>query len=565
MFKSRPIGGLTALLLILLLAFVPGSLSAQAEGATPETAAVDQQNPVENSWRYRDGVPIYDEDTPALEWGDLIEIPAPLYNGKTYYGIDVSHHQGLIDWQQVKDAGVQFVMIRCGIGSEYDGIGENKQDDAYWEYNASSCERLGIPYGVYLYSYATNTDMAASEARHTLSLIAGHNPTLPIFLDLEDNNTTAKVDAYTLGSIAQTYCDMLQAAGYRTGIYSYRNFFNYYLTDSRFSNPSWYRWVADYSGSCNISGRVDMWQNSNSGIVNGINGRVDTDIWYGEFPSGSGSTVSPDPTPDPSVPANYTGWAWIGDKQYWYENSIRQGTTGRGKEIYDPASDAWYWLDAVQGGAMAVNKDVYQESNGGKWVRYDENGHMVKGEDYRYGAWYYFEPITGAMVKGPWTKDNGQKVFYDTTSGKMVYGSTFINGNTYYFSTSDGHLLSATGGNFWLTIDGNQYWYEDWVRQGWQPANAGYRGKEIFDPGTNAWYWLDNLQQGAKAVSRDVFQDSNGGKWVRYDGNGRMVKGWNYTTSGTYFFDWITGAMAKGWVMVDGNWFHFNEVTGVLM
>ena len=77
------------------------------------------------------------------------------------------------------------------------------------------------------------------------------------------------------------------------------------------------------------------------------------------------------------------------DGMYWYENGVLQGTEGRGKEIYDPASDAWYWLDAVQGGKKAVSKDVYQESwagayadredGTGKWVRYDENGHMVKG------------------------------------------------------------------------------------------------------------------------------------------------------------------------------------------
>ena len=60
----------------------------------------------------------------------------------------------------------------------------------------------------------------------------------------------------------------------------------------------------------------------------------------------------------------------------------------------------------------------------------------------------------------------------------------------------------GTPGNFWYTIDGKSYWYENWVRQGWQPSNANYRGKEIYDPASGAWYWLDSVQQGAKAVSR---------------------------------------------------------------
>lgn len=90
----------------------------------------------------------------------------------------------------------------------------------------------------------------------------------------------------------------------------------------------------------------------------------------------------------------YPGGPW-----YWYENGVRQGTTGRGKEIYDPASDAWYWLDSVKNGAMAVSKDVYQDSNGGKWVRYDANGHMIKGWDTNSQGTYYFDLITGAMAK----------------------------------------------------------------------------------------------------------------------------------------------------------------------
>ena len=89
----------------------------------------------------------------------------------------------------------------------------------------------------------------------------------------------------------------------------------------------------------------------------------------------------------------YPGGPW-----YWYENGVRQGTTGRGKEIYDPKSDAWYWLDAVQGGAMTTNKDVYQDSNGGKWVRYDANGHMVKGWNTNEKGTYYFDLVTGAMA-----------------------------------------------------------------------------------------------------------------------------------------------------------------------
>jgi len=251
-------------------------------------------------------------------------------------------------------------------------------------------------------------------------------------------------------------------------------------------------------------------------------------------------TATPTATPvkPTATPASgYTGWKTVNGKDYWYENGVKQGTTGRGKEIYDPDSDAWYWLDANQGGAKAVSKDVYQESNGGKWVRYDANGHMIKGWDTNDDGTYYFDLVTGAMTKG------------DAT----------INGLPCSFDTVTGIGLNCA----WKRINGKYYWYEGGKRQGYDPNNAAYRGKEIYDPASNGWYWLDNVQQGAKAVSKDVYQESSGGKWVRYDANGQMIKGWNTNADGTYYFDPITGAMAKGTTTIDGMTYYFDPSTGV--
>ena len=148
--------------------------------------------------------------------------------------------------------------------------------------------------------------------------------------------------------------------------------------------------------------------------------------------------------------STYTGWKTVNGKDYWYENGVKQGTTGRGKEIYDPDSDAWYWLDAVQGGAMTVSKDVYQESAAGqwadkpdgtgKWVRYDENGHMVKGWQTTDKGTYYFDLITGAMAKGAGDID-GVPCAFDEYTGIALDGQ-------------------------WLTIKGADFWYEKGVRQG---------------------------------------------------------------------------------------------------
>lgn len=245
------------------------------------------------------------------------------------------------------------------------------------------------------------------------------------------------------------------------------------------------------------------------------------------------------------------GWVEENGKKYWYENGVKQGTEGRGKEIYDPDSDAWYWLDAVQGGAMTVSKDVYQESAAGqwadkpdgtgKWVRYDENGHMVKGWQTTDKGTYYFDLITGAMAKGTGDID-GVPCAFDKYTGVAL-------------------------DNQWLTINGADYWYEKGVRQG-----LDGRGKEIYDPASDAWYWLDSVDQGKKATSKDVYQESEAGqwadrpdgtgKWVRYDAQGHMIKGWS--ADKRYYFDPIYGTMAKGDAVIDGRTYHFDKNTGVL-
>ena len=245
------------------------------------------------------------------------------------------------------------------------------------------------------------------------------------------------------------------------------------------------------------------------------------------------------------------GWVEENGKKYWYEKGVKQGTTGRGKEIYDPDSDAWYWLDAVQGGAMTVNKDVYQESAAGqwadkpdgtgKWVRYDENGHMVKGWQTTDKGTYYFDLITGAMAKGAGDID-GVPCAFDEYTGIALDGQ-------------------------WLTINGADFWYENGVRQGLEG-----RGKEIYDPASDAWYWLDSVDQGKKATSKDVYQESEAGqwadradgtgKWVRYDAQGHMIKGWS--ADKRYYFDPIYGTMAKGDAVIDGRTYHFDKKTGIL-
>ena len=272
-------------------------------------------------------------------------------------------------------------------------------------------------------------------------------------------------------------------------------------------------------------------------------------------------------------------WREENGVKYWYENGVRQGVkyredgsidaSYRGKEIYDPSSNAWYWLDCVQNGAVAKDKDVYQESqaddagNIGKWVRYDAAGHMVKGWSEKDGNRYYFDPVYGTMAKGDADIDGIHYYFNKDTGILESSGQT----------DDDGRSFNEDG---WHKVDGVNYWYENGVRQGVKyredgSIDASYRGKEIYDPSSNAWYWLDCVQNGAVAKDKDVYQESqadnagNIGKWVRYDADGHMVKGWNEKDGSKYYFDPVYGTMAKGVVTVDGKKYEFDDATGKLV
>ena len=277
---------------------------------------------------------------------------------------------------------------------------------------------------------------------------------------------------------------------------------------------------------------------------------------------------------------DYTGLATdetTGNK-YWFDN----GVAARSKEAYDGASDAWYWFDAD--GTMAVNKDVNipDGTENGKWVRYDENGKMKKGEDYRYDGWYYFDETTGAMTKGFVNiadgTEEGKWVYYDEITGQMHHGDSVINGNSYHFDDITGKMvhgaytaedgtpcyydeITGIGLDCQWQLDGDEaFWYEGGKRQGLEG-----RGKEIYDPATDAWYWLDAVDGGKRAMSKDVYQESDGGKWVRYDEEGHMVKGWSELNGAKYYFDPITGAMRKGTLQIDGVQYTFDETTGILI
>ena len=192
-------------------------------------------------------------------------------------GIDVSEFQGKIDWEKVKNDGIEFAILRCGYGMDF-----LNQDDVEYERNANECERLGIPYGVYLMSYANTVEKARSEAKHVLRLIEGHKISLGVWYDIEDNGTSGAINKETLTNIINTFCNTIKNAGHRVGVYASLNWLENKIEKTIKDNYD--IWVAQYYSKCEYEGKYIMWQHTSSGKVNGISTNVDMNILYEDLP-----------------------------------------------------------------------------------------------------------------------------------------------------------------------------------------------------------------------------------------------------------------------------------------
>ena len=206
---------------------------------------------------------------------DSVEIKTVSTNEKKTV-IDVSEHQGVIDWNKVKSK-IDGAIIRCGYGDDI-----TSQDDKQFARNLSECERLKIPKGIYLYSYATTETQAKSELAHILRLIKGHTFELPIFLDCEEPGTESFAP-----TACKIICDGLKAAGFTPGIYTSTYWWNNYLNNVK----DYIRWVAQWNTTCTYNGNYLIWQYGTENI-DGINGEVDANIYYGDF----GKTITTDDT-----------------------------------------------------------------------------------------------------------------------------------------------------------------------------------------------------------------------------------------------------------------------------
>ena len=459
---------------------------------------------VENSWRYEDGQ-LVAEDASSEEDGIALLSMDILPDGVTAQGIDVSEHQGRIDWNAVKASGIDFAILRVGFGAPSWG----GRVDYQFNRNISECERLGIPYGVYIYSYAFDNQQAADEASMVINCLSGHNPRLPVYYDLEDNSIIANGRQTGIASRAQVFCNRISAAGYEPGIYANLNWFNNILTDSVFKSSSWDHWIAQYNSQCDYTGNYSFWQYKSNGKVPGINGNVDMNYAY--------------------VDVSLYHWQLI-DSTWYYAASNGKAYAG-----WLFQSGTWYWLEPDAGGAMATG---LHECNGSLYW-FNSSGAMATGWVLDGGTWYYATG-SGVLARGP-VSVGGVPYCFDARTGAMLTGyQTDAQGVRRYFG-SCGPL------NGWGLVDGSWYWFANGI------ASTGW----LYTGGS--WYWLDPDAGGAMVTGLHACNGS--AYW--FNSSGAMATGW-VLDGGTWYYATGSGALASGWLNLNGTWYWLDPSTHVM-
>ena len=500
-----------------------------------DVKASDEEGDRANSWRYTDGELTVVEPqaltrsvTPAWEWNGsgYVSSNGEIIEGALFKGIDVSEHQGKINWAKVKADGIDFAIIRCGYGQD-----QANQDDDCWEYNVSECERLGIPYGVYLYSYADSVQKASGEADHALRLLKGHSPQLPVYYDLEESSLESASNRALLADMATTFCNKIKSAGYVPGVYANLNWWNNYLTDPVFDQ--WDRWVAQYNYECRYKGEYSFWQCTSSGSVDGISGNVDINFAFNnKYLTGqSAASGFRHQKADGTYAKNE--WVTISGKKYYF-----------GSDTY-----AVKWEQII----------------GGKLYYFDEDYAMHTGwlTWWKDGTRSYFGS-DGAALSGVQKIDGSTYGFSDSGLHQTLKWEQTIGGKVYYFDPDDGYRAHVG----WLT------WWRDSTRTYFGPDGAALSGwqtisgkRYYFDPGN----WCHGLRWehavGGKLYyfNEDCSMHTGWLTWWRdqsksyFNADGAAQSGWMTLSGKRYYLDPETYKSVKWEKQIDGKLYYFDE------
>lgn len=274
-------------------------------------------------------------------------------------GIDVSKHQGTIDWAKVKADGIEFAIIRIGYG------GSAPVKDEQFENNYKNARANGVKVGVYIYSYADSESDVKKEYEAVINWLGGRALDLPVYYDVEDKKMSGLSKA-TLSNYVKTFCDKIENAGYWAGIYANKSWLETKLDMNTLKDYT--VWLAQWTSNPTYKGSYAMWQYSDNGSVNGISGRVDMNYQLAELGGKAGSTSS-----------NSTSSKKSNEE---IANEVIQGKWGNGNARKTALTNAGYDYNAVQ-------NIVNQKMGASSTVTYTvKSGDTLSAIAKKYGTTY---------------------------------------------------------------------------------------------------------------------------------------------------------------------------------
>ena len=278
-------------------------------------------------------------------------------------GIDVSKHQGVIDWKKVKAGGVEFAIIRIGYG------GSAPVKDERFEENYKNAKGNGIKVGVYLYSYADSESDLIKEYESVIDWLGNRDLDLPVYFDVEDKKMSS-LSKSVLSNYVKTFCDKIEKAGYWAGIYANKNWLENKLDMNYLKDYT--VWLAQWTNSPTYKGSYAMWQYTSNGKVDGIGGRVDMNYQVKELGGKIGTTSSSNKKSNEEIAIE-----------------VIEGKWGNGQNRKNKLTNAGYDYESIQNIvnqklSKKSNEEVASEVIKGKWGNGVERQKRLEEAGYNY-------------------------------------------------------------------------------------------------------------------------------------------------------------------------------------
>ncbi len=358
--------------------------------------------------------------------------------------------QAEVDWEAVKNDGIEFAMIRWGYNTN--------NLDKYYQRNMKEAEKVQIPVGVYYYSKATNEEEAVRDAEFVIENLKGYKVSYPVAIDLEDK-AQENLSKEEVGKIAKAFVDEVASAGYTPMVYAneywHENHIDWSLlegvekwiasyavipnrniergiwqccdtglvdgvdgnTDINFGNKDYTKeekWIASYAVIPNRNIERGIWQCCDTGLVDGVDGNTDINFGNKDYTKEIEARTEP-------LESYYKRGLWMkNDRGWWYQ--YKKG--GYPYNQWESINGKWYWFDYTYNQWETIN---------GKWYWLDKSGYVVTGWQFIDGYWYYLDE-SGAMTTG-WQSIDGYW-YYLKSSGVMAIGWQTIGGTWYYMDNS---------------------------------------------------------------------------------------------------------------------------------